>query len=706
MLWFSSRKSESARSSNAQKKLDILADSIDDLVIFLDGKSLVLEVNKNLYNILGLKREGVVGKKIDELPIFDKKSKNTQEFLKAVIAKRPLDPTELDLTDRFSNPIKTVAKNSLPKSGSKDIQLLAFREIAKLDGGSQKSTFSLDFLSQVSLKLSEYLTEQEIYQYIADQLAFLVPQSYIMVTRQDTPNHIEVVAAGNSSKLLRLGIEKVKNPVGMSFDLSEEAKIILPRGKLVEIKGGFYTITFGKMPKAVCYAAEKAMRIKKFYAIGFFWRGKLFGNAAIVTRADGDVANQRIIETFIHQASVALHRRKTEEEWERLVKELDEEKKSLSEERDKINTILLSIGDGVFVVDRDLKVMVCNGAAEKISGVKSNEAIGKKFSEIFKFVDEKEKKPSEKFIYECMRDGEIKRIAKGTVLERQDGSSVPVDDSAAPLKDEEGKVVGCVIVFRDVTGERQVDQVKSEFVSLASHQLKSPLSAINWYTEMLLAGDAGAVNEKQKDFLEEVYHSSQHMVDLVNALLNVSRLELGTFIIEPEMVHLKDISKSVFEEMKPKILGKKLKIEGKYEFTDKISADPKLTRIIFQNLISNSVKYTPDGGKIVLSIKKEMANEGISKQFSKGSILITIEDTGYGIPKSQQSQIFSKLFRADNIKPKVVEGTGLGLYIVKSIVDHSGGQIWFDSKENRGTSFYVRFPLIGMPKKEGTKKIS
>ena len=126
----------------------------------------------------------------------------------------------------------------------------------------------------------------------------------------------------------------------------------------------------------------------------------------------------------------------------------------------------------------------------------------------------------------------------------------------------------------------------------------------------------------------------------------------------------------------------------------KINVDPNLIRIVFQNLISNSVKYTPQNGTIVVSLKKEGDN-----------VLISVSDTGYGIPLNQQSKIFKKFFRADNVVDKETDGTGLGLYIIKEIVEKSGGKIWFSSKENQGSTFFVSIPLSGMKKKEGAKNL-
>lgn len=395
--------------------------------------------------------------------------------------------------------------------------------------------------------------------------------------------------------------------------------------------------------------------------------------------------------------NVAL--KKAKRATERALKTVEKEKQNVSREKDKTEAILYSIGDGVFVIDKNYRIRMFNRVAADISGYTIKEAAGKKYGEVLKFVYEKTGKVNDKFIKECMRTGEIKEMTNHTLLIRKNGEKVPVSDSAAPLKDKSGKVVGCVVVFRDITKEREIDRAKTEFVSLASHQLRTPLSTINWYAEMLLAGDAGKLKKDQEKYLQEVYTANQRMVDLVNALLNVSRIELGTFTVEPKSINLIDICRSVVNELKPQILEKKLRVEEKYDKNiPKIQADPKLVRIIFQNLLSNAVKYTPKG-KVVVEIT-------LKKEGNKGYVLIKVSDTGYGIPQSQQSKIFTKLYRADNVKEKDTEGTGLGLYIVKSIIDHTKGKIWFESEENKGTSFYVAIPLTGMKKKKGTKELS
>jgi signal transduction histidine kinase len=257
-------------------------------------------------------------------------------------------------------------------------------------------------------------------------------------------------------------------------------------------------------------------------------------------------------------------------------------------------------------------------------------------------------------------------------------------------------IVFTLLVWVNFFRKSDIDQAKNDFVSLASHQLCTPLTAINWYTEMLLDGDAGKLNKEQEKYVKQVYHSNKRMILLVNALLNVSRIDLGTFSIEPEMIDITKISDEVLIDLPPLIKNKKVNIEKKYgSNTEKFLADPNLIRIIFQNILSNSIKYTAEGGKIELAIKK-----------SGDKLVITIHDNGCGIPREQQDKIFTKLFRADNVRRMETDGTGMGLFIVKSIVEQAGGRIWFESDSAKGTTFYISFPGTGMTKKLGSKRLS
>jgi two-component system phosphate regulon sensor histidine kinase PhoR/two-component system sensor histidine kinase VicK len=371
----------------------------------------------------------------------------------------------------------------------------------------------------------------------------------------------------------------------------------------------------------------------------------------------------------------------------------------VEEEKIKTNALLAGIGEGVIATDSAMNVIFMNRAAEEALGWGFVGVVGKNLYDFLKMFDGKGRTIPEEvrpFTIALATGKEIiGAMSKNYFYERRNGEKFPVSISITPIT-VEGKLIGAINVFRDITHEKDVDRAKTEFVSLASHQLRTPLSAINWYTEMLLAGDAGKITDEQKQYLEEVYRSNKRMVDLVNSLLNVSRIDLGTFAIVPEPTDISDVSKSILMELTPMIKNKKMNIEENYDSKiPKINVDAKLIRVIFQNLLSNAVKYTPEGGKVIVSIAKDSKN-----------VLIKIQDTGYGIPIKDQPRMFEKLFRADNVREKETDGTGLGMYIVKSILEQAGGKITFESEENKGTTFFVTIPLSGMKAKEGVKDLS
>lgn len=378
-----------------------------------------------------------------------------------------------------------------------------------------------------------------------------------------------------------------------------------------------------------------------------------------------------------------------------ILEDLEESKREAEENRAKDEAVIESVGEGMIVTDQYGRIRKSNKQAEAILGFSEDELVGENVLDAIAVFDLKgEKIPAEdRAVLEALTTGE--KIQGNYYFLSKDGRQVPVFVTASPIMID-NQPIGVVEAFRDVTKEREVDKAKTEFVSLASHQLRTPLSAINWYTEMLLSGDAGEVSEAQRKFLKEVYNGSQRMVELVNALLNVSRIDLGTFAIDPVPTELSEIAESVLLELTAPIHAKNLKVERHYDDTiGKISADPKLIRIIIQNLLSNAVKYTPPNGMIGIDISKK-GEEAI----------IRVYDTGYGIPKEQQGKIFTKLFRADNAREIESDGTGLGLYIVKSVMEQSGGRVWFESEEHKGSTFYVAIPLSGMKKKEGVRDLS
>ena len=359
--------------------------------------------------------------------------------------------------------------------------------------------------------------------------------------------------------------------------------------------------------------------------------------------------------------------------------------------------MISSVGDGLVATDRDGKILLMNPAAEKMLLQNAKEVIGKNYVETVPAADKdgqiisSDKRP----LLSVLKQGKSFTNHSANYYVRKNGSKFPAAITTSPIK-YQNSIIGAIITFRDVTHEKEVDRMKTEFISLASHQLRTPLSAIRWFVEILQNGDAGKLNSQQMELLGDIYQSTKRMIQLVSDLLNISRMEAGRIIIDPKPTHLGQLLEEVLKELKPKINSKRQKLAISYHpDLSEINIDPNLIRAVYLNLLSNAIKFTPEYGEITVIISKK-GNDIISQ----------ITDTGWGIPKNEQAKIFQKFYRGSNIIKKVFEGTGLGLYLVKSIVEASRGKIWFKSQKNKGTTFWFSLPISGILPKKGDVSIT
>lgn len=367
----------------------------------------------------------------------------------------------------------------------------------------------------------------------------------------------------------------------------------------------------------------------------------------------------------------------------------------LEEEKTKIEALLACMPEAIILTDKQGIISLVNQSVSRVLGKKPHDLVGKPIVDSFQLFNEKSEliPAKERPAAIAMRTGKKVTVNVGDAFYiEKEGSKIPVTVEAVPYVFHD-HIAGIIDIIRDVTQEKAIDRAKTEFVSLASHQLRTPLSAIRWYAEMLLAGDAGSLTEEQTQFIGGIYEGNKRMIELVSALLNVSRIELGTFVIEPQIMEVEKELNNVLDDLRPEIVKNHTQIAVKLDTGLKqYYADSKLFRIILQNLISNAVKYSPKKGKVSVCFEK-----------SATEVLLSVSDAGLGIPTAQQKRIFEKLFRADNAAALNVEGNGLGLYIVKAVVEGAGGKVWFESVENKGSVFYVSLPLEGMKKRQGSK---
>lgn len=397
-------------------------------------------------------------------------------------------------------------------------------------------------------------------------------------------------------------------------------------------------------------------------------------------------------------------------EREKLQEKLTQRYHEAEETGAKEKAILESVGDGLVVVDREGKIVEMSNAAGELLGVVPTECIGRHYDTVLLARNEKGENLSvnDRPLQIAMSTG--KKFSTSTTTTyyyvHKDGTQFPVAITVTPVL-LGGQIIGAVDIFRDVSKEKEIDQAKTEFVSLAAHQLKIPPTAIKVLTETLLGGKLGDLSQKQNEYLTNIQSSNQRMIDMINALLKVSRLELGAFTIETKEQDVCLTIASIVDELKVLIDKKQLKVETSYPKERKlISIDEPLYRMVIHNLVTNAIKYTDAGGEIRIECNEiEKGKSFGGKSFDENSFVVSVADTGYGIPQEQQSKMFNKFFRADNAREKHTDGTGLGLYIVKSILEHSGGSIWFTSRENEGSTFFVAIPMTGMKTKTGDRQL-
>lgn len=332
-------------------------------------------------------------------------------------------------------------------------------------------------------------------------------------------------------------------------------------------------------------------------------------------------------------------------------------------ERNKLETILTNVGDGVIVVNSEGKLVLINPSAIAYLGLNGKEYINKP-------------------VHQIIQNEELVRALQGESLISKQRIEISTDTgqtfltTITPIPE-----VGRTATFQDITHLKDLDRLKSDFVQTVSHDLRSPLTAILGYVELIER--AGNINKRQKEYIRRVYVSLNNISNLINNLLDLGRIEAG-FDTQKELVPIRVIIKHASDGLKHLIEEKKQTLLLDIpEDLPLVYGNPVRLRQMFNNLLENAYKYTLSGGHIVVSATTEAEQ-----------ILIQITDNGIGIPTADQPYVFDKLYRARNATSEV-SGSGLGLSIVRSIIENHGGRYWFDSTIDQGTTFTVVLPVAG-----------
>lgn len=239
-------------------------------------------------------------------------------------------------------------------------------------------------------------------------------------------------------------------------------------------------------------------------------------------------------------------------------------------------------------------------------------------------------------------------------------------------------------LMRERDRVKDLSEIKEEFISVAAHQIRSPLNSLKWLFRSLLEGDVGKINKKQEHFLEEGRDRTDKLIHVLNDLLDVSKFERGGFAEIKTKVDISNLVYEVLDQYFPNAKEKDIDLQFNYKIrVPEFKVDKEKIKMVIENLVDNAIKYNKDGGVVEIGLKR-----------LNDSIVLSVKDNGIGIPKSEEKKIFSKFFRSKNAKLVEVTGSGLGLYISKEIVDAHQGKIWFKTSENNGTTFFVELPIM------------
>jgi two-component system phosphate regulon sensor histidine kinase PhoR len=349
--------------------------------------------------------------------------------------------------------------------------------------------------------------------------------------------------------------------------------------------------------------------------------------------------------------------------------------------KESLNAVIDSLSDGILVTDGEGKVVLYNQKAEALLGIMGKAALGQ---------------PVQDYIRNDVLVGLITKILTLNLpYYAEEVCLMDIGDNRLrvhvnPVRDTNGLLIGSVTLLHDVAQLSALDKIKSNFLAMVSHQLKSPLSSTLLQTSILLNGMVGGLNDKQRDLLQKVKAKIKGMTDLVNDVLDVCFIEEGGYVAQIELLNLSEILQRTIELIQPQAQDKNISLKATVdEQLPLISGNKSSMEAMFLNLLSNAIKYTPSSGQVSVEMRK-----------NGGNIQVNISDTGIGIEDKNIVHIYDKFYREKSERTKHISGTGLGLSIVKGVVDAHGGSIHAESEIGKGTTFTVLLPLKLKPRIE------
>ncbi len=364
-----------------------------------------------------------------------------------------------------------------------------------------------------------------------------------------------------------------------------------------------------------------------------------------------------------------------------VLEDLEEEKQRLLEAKIMDDAILEQILDGVIVLDSRSRVLIFNDAAKRILHINDTSLAPKDWKQFFKIFDVSGSREILLVDFPLMRAlrGDDVRNEEFVIRLIDSERSVSIRMSASPLRIE-GTPQGAVAVFHDTTKEKEIDRARNEFISFASHQLRTPITGIRWSIDQMRKRNT--LPKEIEEYINDIDSASARVVELAEQLLSKTRLELGSTQVQLTHFDAREEVRSVIGDYVSTAIARGVTVNFTQEKPVPMYSDRFMIRNITSSIISNAIDYTSAGGSVTISLTKD-----------EDGIHFTVTDTGIGIPPQEQQQVFTSFFRASNSALTKVNGSGLGLYIAAESVKLLGGTIHLESQLNKGTTFRIVLPL-------------
>jgi PAS domain S-box-containing protein len=518
----------------------------------------------------------------------------------------------------------TQKKSNKTKAIVKEAELLALFEIAK----AINSTLDLDEVLGIIMR--EIL---KIFKAEAGSLMLMNPEGYMTIK----------ASSGLSQEI----IDKVRVQPGEGI-----AGWVFESGEVLRLDG---KVTDSRFKKLVSRSEE----IPSSLAVPLKSRGNKIGvlmvrrkSSLMFTTHDAD-----LISIIADQAAIAIENASLFE--------------TVNREKLKVETILKCMADGVVVTDTEGIIVLANRATGKLLNIKENEILNIHFDELFgnrcKF----------EHIHEAIENNQVRYKTEITIPDEREPVYLQVVATEMKMTGERRE--GMVILIQNITEMKRIDRMKTEFVSMVSHELKTPLTSIQGFAELMKARDFQ--KDRRDRYMDIILKDSSRLMRLINNILDVSKLESGQVTFKPEPVSLQEFIPDILASFEGQVKNHVITHEIPNDVPI-LSLDRDMFNNVITNLVSNAVKYSPDGGNITVTAKKNEEN-----------VIINIQDEGAGIPPDKLKKVFDKFYRVDSSLTRETWGTGLGLATVKYIVEAFGGKIWVESEQGKGSNFIFTLPL-------------